>query len=114
MEDLVERELSGFWGQSQNFDNRVQERAKAMKKTNAVRRSTRKASNEAPTSKSLILFTPRPTNVLDCPNTGDHYGEAKERLHIPGLSMVALRSFSPSINAMQADNRDGTDGTRNP
>jgi hypothetical protein len=59
MEDLVEREFSGFLGQGQNSDNRVHKQAKAMK-----------LRKEAPSSKLLILFTPRPTNVLYCPNSG--------------------------------------------
>jgi hypothetical protein len=48
MEDLVEREFPGFLGQGQNSDNRVQKQAKAVKTNNVVRRSTGKASNEAP------------------------------------------------------------------
>ena len=34
MEDLVEREFSGFLEQGQNSDNRVQKQAKAMKTNN--------------------------------------------------------------------------------
>jgi hypothetical protein len=73
MEDLVEGEFSGFLGQGQNSDNRVQNQAKAMK------------LRTKPHLLSCSFYSPRPTNVLYCVRIlGDPYEEAKERLHIGG------------------------------
>jgi hypothetical protein len=60
MEDLVEREFSGFLGAGSEFG---QQRTEAGQSD--------EASNEAPSSKLLILFIPRLTNVLYCPNSGE-------------------------------------------
>jgi hypothetical protein len=59
MEDLVEREFSGFFGAGSEFGQQSTEAGQS-----------NEASNEAPSSKLLILFAPRPTNVLYCPNSG--------------------------------------------